>query len=164
MAEPRKSKISNTEWGLVISALFLIDLIQIIIEWLMSWWGVGIILNWIIDVIVGMSFAFYLQMRGQSLADPKRMFGLIGTFVAELIPVIDELPLWGMDGLFNMAISKSDTILKNIPGGKIVAGALEKANKGIIGDNRPLTQQISDSTEQIQETTAQIRNKGKNSA
>ena len=116
------SKISNVEWGLVIGALFTIDLLQIILEWLV----IGLAINWIIDIFVGMSFALYLQLRGQSLANPKRLFSLIGTFVGELIPAVDELPLWGLDGIFNMIISKSDKILEQVPGGKVVNSVAEK--------------------------------------
>ena len=114
-----ESKISNVEWGLVIGALLTIDLVQLLLEWLV----IGLVLNPFIDIFVGMSFALYLQLRGQSLANPKRLLGLIGSFVGELIPVVDELPLWGLDGIFNMLISKSDKILAQVPGGKAVASA-----------------------------------------
>jgi hypothetical protein len=95
-------EISNTEWFLVISALFCIDISQIVLEWL----AIGLFINWIIDLCVGMGFALYLQLRGQSLSNPKRAFGLAGTFLFEFFPGIDELPLWGFDGIFNMVISK----------------------------------------------------------
>ena len=117
MSDTQTSKISNIEWGLVIGALLTVDLGQIVLEWLV----IGLILNPFIDIFVGMSLALYLQLRGQSLASPKRLFGLIGTFVGELIPVVDELPLWCLDGIFNMVISKSDTIMSKIPGEKEVA-------------------------------------------
>lgn len=157
--QKQESKITNVEWGLVIGALFTIDLIQIVIEWLMSWWGLGIILNWIIDLFVGMSLALYLQMRGQSMANPKRLLGLTATFVAELIPVIDELPLWGLDGIFNMVISKSDKILSKIPGGSIVSESLERANSGIVSvDNRSITRKINDSARQIREANEAVKN------
>ena len=48
--EKKGSKISNTEWGLVIGALFVIDLIQIGLDLLAQ---VGVILNRFIDVFVG---------------------------------------------------------------------------------------------------------------
>ena len=70
------SKISNIEWGLLIGALFTIDLIQIGLDFL----AVGAIINRFLDIFVGLSLALYLQMRGQSLANPKRLFVLIGTF------------------------------------------------------------------------------------
>lgn len=126
-AEKTESKISTIEWGLVIGALFMIDGVQIVIEWLMSWWGLGVFINWGIDLMVGMSLAFYLQWRGQSMANPKRLLGLLGTFGLEMIPLIDQLPLWGLDGIFNMVISKSDEILAKIPGGGNIQAGLDVA-------------------------------------
>ena len=131
-----ESKISNVEWGLVIGALFTIDATQILLEWLV----IGVFINPFIDIFVGMSFAFYLQLRGQSLASPKRLFALIGTFVGEMIPVVDELPLWGLDGIFNMVISKSDKILGQIPGGagisKAIGGKGETPDTGSQGEQK----------------------------
>jgi hypothetical protein len=119
-----KTKISNIEWGLVIGALFAIDIMQVIIEWLLGWIVIGVFINWIIDLMTGMGLALYLQLRGQSITNPKRLAGIVGTFVAELIPVVDELPLWGMDGIFNMVISKSDEIVSKIPGGSTVTSTI----------------------------------------
>ncbi len=125
MEEKKKDgpKISNIEWGLVIGALFTIDLIQIGLDLLLQ---VGVVANRFIDIFVGMSLALYLQLRGQSLANPKRLLGLIGAFVAEEIPDVDALPLWGLDGIFNMMISKSDEVLAQVPGGKAIASVVEK--------------------------------------
>ena len=115
----RMSKVSNTEWGLVIGALFTIDLVQVLLEWLV----VGLFINPFVDIFVGMSLALYLQLRGQSLANPKRLFVLIGSFLGEMVPGVDELPLWGLDGIFNMVISKSNKILEAVPGGKAISSA-----------------------------------------
>lgn len=112
MEQPTKPKISNIEWGLVIGALFTIDLIQIALDWIV----IGFVLNPFIDIFVGMSVAFYLHIRGQKLTSPKRLAALLATFFGEMIPVVSELPLWGLDGIFNMAISKSDAVLSKVPG------------------------------------------------
>lgn len=120
--EEKKSKISNTEWILVIALLFTIDLIQIGLEWIL----IGVFVNWIIDLFVGMSFGLYLQLRGESMANPKRLGGFALTFLLELIPGIDELPLWGLDGIFNMFLSKSSKILKNIPGANQINDSTDK--------------------------------------
>ncbi len=108
---------------MVIGTLFLVDLIQLGLDLLLQ---VGVIANRFIDVFVGMSLAFYLQMRGQSLTDPKRILGLVGTFFAEEIPDVDALPFWGLDGIYNMMLSKSDKILGQVPGGKAVTSVVEK--------------------------------------
>ncbi len=107
-----KPKISNLEWGLVIAALFIVDAIQIFIEWIFVWFaGISIVINFLIDLWVAMSLALYLQMRGQSMGNPKRLFGLLGTFGLEMWPGISELPLWTLDGIYYYIIYKSDTIL-----------------------------------------------------
>ena len=123
--DKKESKISNVEWGLVIGVLFLIDLIQIGLDLLAQ---VGVILNRFIDIFVGLSLGFYLQLRGQSLADPKRLIGLIGTFFAEEIPDLDALPFWGLDGIYNMSLSKSDKIIGQIPGASNVVKMTPKNN------------------------------------
>ncbi len=112
--DEHESKISNIEWGLVIGVLFTIDIAQILIEWLMIWIaGASIVINLIIDVVVGFSFALYLRLRGESLANPKRLIGLLATFGLEMFPLVSELPLWGLDGIYNMMISNSDKIIKH---------------------------------------------------
>ena len=107
-----ESKISNTEWGLLIGALLTVDLVQIGLDFL----AIGLVLNRFIDIFVGMSLAFYLQIRGQSLANPKRIIGIFVTFIGEQIPAIDSLPFWCLDGIYNMTLSKSDKIIGEIPG------------------------------------------------
>ncbi len=112
--DTEKSKISNIEWGLVIGALLVVDISQILIEWLLGWIGIGIAINWFLDIFVGMSFALYLHLRGEKMTDPKRALGLIGTFILEMIPVVDELPLWCLDGIYAMVLSKRKVITNTI--------------------------------------------------
>src|SRR4051812_9051216 len=100
-----ESKISNTEWGLVIGALAVIDLIQLLLD---VAFGIGIIVNRFVDIAVGFFFGLYLQLRGQSLANPKRFMGLLASFVGEEVPVVDALPLWTLDGFFNMSLAKAE--------------------------------------------------------
>ncbi|MBA3733104.1 hypothetical protein H0W91_01875 [Patescibacteria group bacterium] len=108
MFNDKGQKISNVEWGLVIGALFAVDLIQIVLEWMV----IGLVINPFVDIFVGMSFALYLQLRGQSMADPKRLFSLVGAFFAELVPGLDELPLWGLDGIISFLMARSNSATK----------------------------------------------------
>ena len=127
-----KSKISNTEWGLVIGALFTIDGVQIVLDLFV----IGAVINRFIDIFVGLSFALYLQLRGQSLVNPKRLLALLATFTGEMIPVVDALPLWGLDGIVNMSLSKVDTIIKKVPGVKMVSSvvSISRGKKPKISD------------------------------
>ena len=118
MNEPH---ISNIEWGLVIGALLAIDLVQFVLDILV----VGAIVNTFIDIGVGLCFGFYLRLRGLKFGR-KRLLGFLGTFVAELIPVVNALPLWFADGIYNFALYKSDKLLAVVPGGDTVNAALDK--------------------------------------
>lgn len=104
MAEKiHRSKISKFEWGLVIGVLILIDLAQLILDLV----AVGVAINRIIDVVVGMAFPFYLQIRGEKMSDPKRLFALIAAFGLEFVPVVDALPLWSLDGVYNYMLARA---------------------------------------------------------
>ncbi len=99
--EEYKPKISRGQWWLIISVLLVIDLVQILLDFM----AIGLVANSFIDIIVGMGFGLYLQMNGQSLAQPKRLFALLGTLGLEFIPLVNGLPLWVLDGLYNRHIA-----------------------------------------------------------
>ena len=104
MAEKiHKSKISTFEWCLVIGVLILIDLAQLILDLV----AVGVAVNRIIDIFVGMAFPFYLHMRGEKMSDPKRLLGWLATFGLEFIPVVDSFPLWSLDGVYNFMLARA---------------------------------------------------------
>jgi hypothetical protein len=108
---------------LFIGALIVIDIAQIILEWLV----IGLAINPFIDAFVGMSIPFYLYMRGEDMADKKRILGLVGSIVGELIPGVDEFPLWTLYGIYLFSLSRSDEILGKIPGADtVINSALAK--------------------------------------
>jgi hypothetical protein len=110
-SKPSKgSKISNTEWGLVIGALMWVDLIQFFLDG----FAIGIIANRFIDIVVGMSLAFYFWIRKVKM-DQKKVLTLIGSFIGEEIPGLDALPLWSADGIVTMMWDKADKNLPNLP-------------------------------------------------
>ncbi len=102
--------ISNTEWALYISALLLVDIVQAFLEWV----AIGFFVNPFIDIFTGMSKAFYMQTRGLNLSDSRRIMGLLGTFFLELIPLVDELPLWCLDGVYDMILYKNDEKIRKL--------------------------------------------------
>jgi hypothetical protein len=124
MEEENKSKISNVEWGLVFGGAVMIDIMQALLEWVTM--GFSSIINPFIDGFVGMSFALYLQIRGEKLNDPKRAFGLLSTFLLEMIPGLDEAPLWSIYVIYAMLLSKRKVIAKNLT--PTVAGNDPKIN------------------------------------
>ncbi|MFZ2523594.1 MAG: hypothetical protein WAW92_04385 [Minisyncoccia bacterium] len=148
------SKISNVEWGLVIGALLMVDVFQIILNLA---GGLGTILNRFIDIYVGLSLGFYLQWRGISMVNPKRLAGLLGTFALEMIPVVDSLPLWCLDGILNMVMSKSDKIISKLPGGQTVQEIAGQMSSG--GGSGSLNKQIQAGTEQVRNLNQDIQNR-----
>lgn len=97
-----KSRISATEWGLVIGLMVCIDLMQIILDLFVV--GVGV--NRAIDIAVGMAFPFYLQIRGEKMGDPRRLLALLATFLGEMVPIVDAFPLWTADAVYNMFLAR----------------------------------------------------------
>lgn len=107
MAITEKSKISNTEWGLVFGAYLLLDLIQFLLD---VFFQIGIVVNRFLDIIAGGALVFYLWIRGELKADPdnltKKAIGLVATFLGEEIPDVDALPLWSADIAYNWFLAK----------------------------------------------------------
>src|SRR5882724_81900 len=115
-AQPQKgSRISNTEWALVIGAAFAIDIIQIILDFFL----IGEWINWLIDLFVGMSLGFYYNLRGVKL-DAKKLITLITSLLIEETS-LGAAPCWGIDVCMTMAWDKADKNLAKIPVvGKVV--------------------------------------------
>ena len=117
MAKKKKGgpEISNTEWGMAISALAIIDVVQFGLDWI----GIpfvlnaGTVLNRFIDIGTGLAWTTYLKLRGINLDAPKIM-GLIITFFLEEIPDIDALPLWTADGVFMYISVKAEKELEKV--------------------------------------------------
>ncbi len=109
--KPSGSKISNTEWGLVIGALVIVDLVQFGLDSLL----VGVFVNWLIDIAVGMALPFYFYLRGVKM-DWKKGGALGLTFLLETLGIgwLDSLPLWSLDGVVTMVLDKGDRILKKV--------------------------------------------------
>ena len=98
-----KSKVSTFEWGIVIGLLIVIDIAQIILDGFV----IGVVVNRIIDFVVGLALPFYLQIRGEKMSDPKRFLAWLATFGLEFIPVVDALPLWSLDGVYNFMLARA---------------------------------------------------------
>jgi len=109
MAESNKHKISKTEWGLIIGLAVVVDVVQIVLDLIGQ---VGVVINRFIDVFYGLCWGFYLQMRGQSLANPKRLISMIATFVGEEIPDVDAFPFWTADAIYMYLLYKANEKLE----------------------------------------------------
>jgi hypothetical protein len=118
----KKPKISNLEWGIAIGILFVVDLIQLGLDFLFE---VGVIINRFIDIWIGMSWSLYLKLRGINMNAPK-IFSIILTFFLEEIPDVDALPLWTADGIIMYMAEKAEEKL-----GEGKAGELGNVALGI---------------------------------
>jgi hypothetical protein len=102
------SKISNTEWGLVIGAAAVVDIAQIVLDIVL----VGPFINWLIDIFVGLSLTFYYHIRGVKL-DSKKIAVIIVTFVLEEFG-LGVAPLWWADVTTIMLMDKTEKSLMKI--------------------------------------------------
>lgn len=127
--KPEKSKISLTEWGLVIGALAVVDVIQFALD---LFFEVGVIVNRFIDIFVGLSLWLYLKLRGKNSTNSKRLVGVLITFIGEEIPDVDALPFWTLDGIYNMVLERADEkinkVIGKIPGGNAVVNKINNKN------------------------------------
>ncbi len=107
------SKISDTEWGMVISFLFIVDGIQLGLNFI----GIpfiatlGLLVNRFISFAMALAWPTYLYLRGVNLGGAK-MISVVVTFFVESIPNIDSLPMWGLEGIYMMALVKAEEKIK----------------------------------------------------
>lgn len=97
------SKISKTEWGLVIGAALMVDIFQLLLDLVL----IGPFVNGAIDICMGAVLALYFKIRGVKM-DSKKVWGMLGTFLLEMIPIIDALPLWSLDVCMTMVWDSRD--------------------------------------------------------
>jgi len=109
------------EWGLLIGALALIDLVQAGLDL----FAIGVVINRLVDIFVALCLLFIFWIKGIRGA---RIYGSVAAgFGLEFIPGVDVLPLWTLDGIFAFS---QDKIAKKLGGlGPISAGLAKKAIK-----------------------------------
>jgi hypothetical protein len=80
------------EWIFLIVATIILDIVQVILEFFV----IGIILNRIIDIVVGFCLPIYFWLRGVGMNDWKRWLAFLGGFGLEEVGLggDDGLPLW----------------------------------------------------------------------
>ncbi len=82
--------MSKIEWFLLICLVILIDLIQLIITLM----AVGLVINRVSNIVIGILLPFYLHLRGVNMVDPKKLLAMMGAFTGEEFVIGDFLPLW----------------------------------------------------------------------
>jgi hypothetical protein len=103
------SKMTNAKWGVLIGAGFCLDAT----EWALDGGVVGVVINPVLDVIVGIGLPLYLKSQGVQLNSKKIITwisaGVLETFLAGAIP------LWGVDMVITMLLDKADNVLDVTP-------------------------------------------------
>ncbi len=104
--------MSKKEWKILGIIIAMIDLLQFILDM----FAVGVVVNEIIDVVVGFSLPLYFQIRGVSMFNPKRAGAFLATLVGEAIPIANALPLWTLDVYVTYLTTKGEGLLiENVP-------------------------------------------------
>lgn len=103
----KASDISNTEWGLVIGLIAILDFVQFILDVL----AIGLIANRLVDILIMLSLLFYFWMRGVEM-DLFVLGTLCAVMVGEEVPGLDVAPFWTLDV---WAIMRHDKAKKNLP-------------------------------------------------
>ncbi len=109
------SKTNGGEWIMVTLGLAFVDIAQIILDL----FAIGIAVNRVIDVIVGLSLAGYLFLRGE-LSDPDTRLRIIAiliiSFAAEEVPILDAAPFWTGDALYFWHLANKRTEKARVQG------------------------------------------------
>ncbi len=108
------SRISNTEWGLIIGTFILIDIGQIILDLFF----IGVVANRAIDIVVFPVWFFYQKTRGIKL-NSQKIIPLVGTFLLEMVGVqsLDALPLWTAEAIYIMVLYKAEKKAEDLRAG-----------------------------------------------
>lgn len=112
MSEPKR--ISFIEWLFVLGIAIFIDVTEFIVD--LITFGVTEAIWPPIDMMIGGALAGYLWMRGQKLSNPKRLIPFLSVFGLEMMPLVQDLPLWSLDVIWNWFIAESPASVKKIAG------------------------------------------------
>ncbi|MFZ2048904.1 MAG: hypothetical protein WAV25_01230 [Minisyncoccia bacterium] len=102
------SKISDTEWGLLIGFGLVLDLGQ----WLLDLFIIGVFFNPFIDMGVGLALPLYFKLRGMK-TDAKKIASWVGAGVFETL-FAGLIPLWTGDIVLTMFLDKADKKLRKM--------------------------------------------------
>ena len=105
-----KPKINNATAFLMIGTAAAIDGLQAFLEWIV----IGFYINWLIDIGTWGLFFWWFKSKGVSFMNVQKALVFNGLALLEIIPAIDELPLWTLDILLMLAIVKAEDKMAKI--------------------------------------------------
>ncbi|MEK7120914.1 MAG: hypothetical protein AAB840_02380 [Patescibacteria group bacterium] len=102
-----RHRISNTTVVLLVGVALSVDLVEFVSEWL----GIGLILSPLISIYAGLTFWFWLNLKGVNfIGSPKRFITGSVTFLAEIIPGLDAIGgfLWTVGMIILVIIVRAE--------------------------------------------------------
>jgi hypothetical protein len=89
------SKMKTWEWIALIIATIILDIVQVLLVFI----AIGVILNRIIDIVVGILLPLYFWLRGVNMGDWKKIATVFGGFALEEVGLggDDGLPFWTLE-------------------------------------------------------------------
>lgn len=94
-------RISKPTAIIMVSIIAFLELIQILLNFLP---GPGWIVIWFINVIIWLTHLFWFKIKGVKYSS-KRALNLGGSFLLEMIPIIDVLPWWTINTILTIRSS-----------------------------------------------------------
>lgn len=102
--EEKPRRITNTTAALMLSFALLVDLIQALLT---AAAGVGLVLNTLVSVFVGFCLWFWFKLHGVGfISDPKRFLTLMAQSLGEVIPAINNLPIFFAGALITIILTR----------------------------------------------------------
>jgi len=120
----KENQISDTTTILMIGTALFFDFFQAVVGWIPA---VGNILAAIISIFAFMTFFLWFYMNGIRMISPKRLTGMIGGGVIELVPYLNILPAWTMVVVYLIGTTKIKEMAAKHP--TLAAGAVKAGMK-----------------------------------
>lgn len=150
-SEKPKSSLPKGTIVLMLVTAGIIDAVQAFL----LLFAIGAVLNTFISIFMVFVFFLWFMMHGVSFVSPKRLMGMGGGFLVELIPVLDALPAWTAAVWYTISTTKILETVEKLPGGK-AAGFVVQSQMAATNASR--TRQIANTHEW---NTTQFREGGK---
>ncbi len=150
-----KPRITPGTAFLFIFFALAVDLVQILVNFLDEVFGIGIVINWLIDIAMGFTLWFlfrinrikFIQISADGTSSAKGLIAFLIVFIIKLIPVLNALPAWTLDTFINIGVSwaedlaaqeKSGALASTLPGGRkaLSEGAKKQALQARKEDRR----------------------------
>lgn len=98
-----ESKISKGTAMFMVSVCVALDITQALLDFV----AIGVVLNHLLDIVIGLGFYVWFKIHGVDMASKKKGTALIGGFLLETFSV-GALPLWTLDIILIIYLTRSE--------------------------------------------------------